>query len=204
MNKNKLLIISILVIVVGFIFNKPSKDVRYGPGVMAPDQPLQTATDHAAFKHENFKFVPMADFDVQAKVLSKESYSFDQESKLSQFDLALGWGRMSDEAILKDIKISQRNRFYFWHVDEFIIPRAEIEQNSANMHMIPSSEYIERQLEKVKPGQVIRFSGMLVNIFRDDGWRWKSSLTRNDTGSGACEVVWLEDFEILSESELSM
>ena len=127
-----------------------------------------------------------------------------QESKISQVDLALGWGRMSDEAILKDIKISQRNRFYYWQVDEFIIPRAEIERNSANMHMIPSSEYIEYQLDKVKPGQVIRFNGMLVNVIRDDGWRWKSSLSRKDTGGGACEVVWLEDFEILSESDLSL
>jgi hypothetical protein len=25
-----------------------------------------------------------------------------------------------------------------------------------------------------------------------DGWRWRSSLTREDTGAGACELVWVE------------
>ena len=39
----------------------------------------------------------------------------DRESDLAPVDLALGWGRMSDEAILKDIQISQSGRFYFWH-----------------------------------------------------------------------------------------
>jgi hypothetical protein len=30
-----------------------------------------------------------------------------------------------------------------------------------------------------------------------DGWRWRSSLTRNDTGAGACEVIFVRDFQVL-------
>ena len=55
-------------------------------------------------------------------------------------DLALGWGRMSDSDVLAKIDITQSGRFYYWHVDDFPIPRREIETSSANMHMIPSDD----------------------------------------------------------------
>jgi hypothetical protein len=29
-----------------------------------------------------------------------------------------------------------------------------------------------------------------------DGWRWRSSLTREDVGNGACELVWVERIEV--------
>ena len=76
---------------------------------------------------------------------------------------------MSDEAILKDIKISQSNRFYYWHVDELPIPRREIETHSANMHMIPADGAIESTLKSIRPRQVVKISGYLVQINASDG-----------------------------------
>ena len=32
----------------------------------------------------------------------------------------------------------------------------------------------------------------LIEVRGADGWRWRSSLTREDTGAGACELVWVE------------
>jgi hypothetical protein len=43
----------------------------------------------------------------------------------------------------------------------------------------------------------VRLSGYLVEVLGDDGWRWVSSLTREDTGTGACEVIWVEQIELL-------
>jgi hypothetical protein len=76
--------------------------------------------------------------------LSSERYSLGREADLSPVDLALGWGKMSDEAVLSKINITQSNRFYYWHVDAFPIPRREIEINSANMHMIPADDRIKK------------------------------------------------------------
>ena len=88
--------------------------------------------------------------------MAAEHYSLGREADLSPVDLALGWGKMSDEAILKDIKISQSNRFYYWRVDEFPIPRREIEMQSANMHMIPADAQIEKILKSIRPGQMVK------------------------------------------------
>ncbi len=200
MNSNKIGIISLILIVGGIILNNPFSTVTYGPGVIAPNDPLQKSTNTDSFYYNDIEVKPQASFTIEAKVLSKENYSFDAGSKVAPIDLALGWGRMSDESILSDINISQRNRFFFWHVDQFPIPRKEIERHSANMHIIPSNDAIARQLDKIKAGQLVRFSGYLVNLKRADGWYWKSSLSRNDTGGGACELVWVEEFEIISHN----
>jgi hypothetical protein len=99
--------------------------------------------------------------------------------------------------VLDKIRISQSNRFYFWHVDAFPIPRQDIERSSANMHMIPADGLIERRLKAVRPGQTVRIDGWLVEAQANDGWRWRSSLTRDDTGAGACEVIFVRDLQVL-------
>ena len=116
----------------------------------------------------------------------------DREAELAPVDLALGWGPMANPTVIEQVKISQSNRFYHWHVDQFPIPRRDIEVNSANMHMVPASADVERALRAIRPGVKVSFSGYLIEARAPDGWRWKSSLTREDTGAGACELVWVE------------
>ena len=58
--------------------------------------------------------------------------------------------------------------------------------------MIPASPEIDRRLRAVRAGDVIRLRGYLVRVEATDGWQWRSSLSRADTGAGACELVLLE------------
>jgi len=102
---------------------------------------------------------------------------------------------MSDSAVLAKITISQSNRFYYWHVDQFPIPRREIETSSANMHMIPADDSVLRSLRRVRQGQLVHLKGFLVDATRPNGWYWHTSMTRDDTGDGACELVYVESVE---------
>jgi hypothetical protein len=174
--------------------------VTRGAGVVATQQPsqqpMQNSSHKQAFNHNGYQITPLEDFSIEARVLAAKDYNFGREADLSPVDLALGWGSMSDEAVLKDIKISQSNRFYFWRVESFPIPRKDIETQSANMHMIPADSQVERTLKSVRPGQVVKLTGYLIEAKADDGWRWKSSLTRNDTGNGACEVVFVKTLSV--------
>ena len=167
--------------------------IELGPGVHAPDTPEQQALDSPeSFAMNGYRITPLAKFRIRAKVLSREDYRFGREADLSPLDLAFGWGRMSDEAVLRNITISQSGRWYHWRSDSFPIPRREIETSSANMHMVPANEQVARQLAEVDEHDRIRIVGQLVDISAADGWRWRSSRTRTDTGNGACELVLLE------------
>lgn len=99
---------------------------------------------------------------------------------------------MSDQTIVDKIDISQRRRWFFWKTDSFPFPRKELEASSANMHIIPANDQIEDVLDDILVGEIILLEGYLVAVKADDGWKWKSSLSREDTGGGACEVVWVE------------
>jgi hypothetical protein len=39
---------------------------------------------------------------------------------------------------------------------------------------------------------MVSLSGYLVEINGANNWRWRSSLSRTDTGQGACEVFYVE------------
>lgn len=163
------------------------------PGVLAPDAPTQIDLDDGAtLQRGDVMLVTRARFELTARVLSREDYHFDAGASLAPVDLTLGWGRMSDSAVLSQIQISQGGRFYHWRVTQFPIPRREIERSSANMHMIPADATARHELDEVRPGEVIHLEGFLVDASRADGWRWRTSMTRDDTGDGACELVYVE------------
>jgi hypothetical protein len=186
------LIIFVALVGFGAFKHFSQQPVLHGNGIIASQQPIQVSSNSGETILNGYKITPLESFKIEARVLAAEHYSFGREADVSPVDLALGWGSMSDEAVLSKIKISQSNRFYYWHVDEFPIPRREIETQSANMHMIPADAQIEKTLKSIRPGQIVKLSGDLVQVNASDGWYWKSSLTREDTGAGACEVIYVK------------
>lgn len=160
---------------------------------MAPEPPQQTPIKNPIpFPVDHYMITPLAEFEITAKVLSRERYRFDKEADLSPIDFALGWQYMSDEETLQHISVSQGHRWFNWQADQLPIPQAEISASAANMHLIPADDNIRAQLLDVKQGSVISLVGQLVEVHdTQEQWRWSSSLTRGDTGAGACEIIWV-------------
>jgi hypothetical protein len=159
-------------------------------------EPIQTDPTKKTFVFKDYSITPLADFEITAKILSREKYYLGEESNLAPVDLALGWGRMADDNVLKTISISQSNRWYYWETKELPIPQREIETHSANMHMIPKDDRVKSILLNAKKGDIINIKGALVRVDKGDNWHWQSSLSRDDTGDGACEVVFVESAQI--------
>ncbi len=164
------------------------------PRVEANSEPLQSPVPASmpAFQLAVAQLQPLAGFSVDARVLSREDYSIGRAARLSPTDLALGWGRMREDAVLSHLAISQSARWYEyrWSGDP-PLPLSEIARSSANMHMIPADRFSAEALHHVHVGDHIRVDGWLVEATTPDGWTWRSSLTRDDVGDGACEVVYV-------------
>ncbi len=176
------------------------RPLSHEPGILAPHAPIQLpAPEGMLFMHEDYLIQPLARFEVHARVLARERYFLGRETDLAPFDLALGWGQMSDERVLSHFSFSQSSRWYWWRADPMPIARQEIIRSSANMHMVPADDYIARQIKRVRTGSLVKFKGYLIEAQGDDGWRWRSSLSRTDSGNKACEVVFVKDFEVLEE-----
>lgn len=176
----------------------PERVIEHPPGVLCPAPPEQAPPSRRTpWLVEEYMITPLADFRLRGRVLHRKEYTFGRESDLSPVDLAMGWGRMSDERVLEHLDISQGSRWYRWKpASSLPIPRREVERSSANMHIIPANEDVRAQLDQIARGSIIDMDGYLVKATRDDGWRWVSSLSRNDVGAGACEIVWVERLEV--------
>ncbi|MBI1216782.1 MAG: hypothetical protein GC185_13315 [Alphaproteobacteria bacterium] len=157
------------------------------------DPPVQTnLTDGPSFGMNGYTLHAVARYAVTARVLHTSRYFLDTESKLSPIDFALGWSLMSNKDVISRLSISQGGRFYHWHTDDYPIPRADIEHESANTHIIPATKDIADRAKSVSAGDVVTMAGYLVNVSGPNGWYWHTSLTRNDTGDGACEVFYVQ------------
>ena len=193
----KTIIASAILIIILVYFLYPDTVIRFPPGITAPDQPMQTnLTSNKEWTAEEFTIQALAEYYIKARVLSRNNFSLGIESELSPFDLALGWGPMSDQSVIDYIDISQRNRWYRWQADILPIPSRDVSLNSANVHIIPKDKTIEEKFDKVYKGSMVELKGYLVKITKADGWHWISSLKRDDNGGGSCELFWVEEVSI--------
>ena len=172
--------------------------VHPADGMVAPDEPRQSAApDPAAIRRGRWLLTPRADYEITARILSREDYRFDRLADLAPQDLALGWGPMSDNQILAAFDIEQSARFYTWRPHGILpVARETVISHSANTHLIPADDHIGSQLARLRVGEVVHLGGVLVDGHRDDGAWVRTSLTRTDSGAGACEVLLVRSVEV--------
>lgn len=191
-------LIIVIVLISGVYVWQQNHEVIHPPGIVAPDPPIQETMERGKpIRHRGYFLTPVARFETESRVLAKKFYSTDRTADLAPYDLAVGWGPMSDTSILDQFSIKQVNRAYAWSTDHYPIPYEDVVSNSTNMHIVPANAKISKALNRVRAGHIIRLRGYLVNVLANDGSRWKTSLTRRDAGIGACEIVWVESLEIV-------
>ena len=192
MKLGRWIFVSIVVIALAWWF-WPEPAVSHPPGILVKEEPEQLPPGNASrITKEGFTIIPLAKFRVRAVVLHRERYRFDRGSSLSPLDLALGWGPMSDQSVIDQLDVSQSYRWYHWKAQRLPISAGEIITHSANMHMIPASDDVEETLLSAIRGDIVDLQGYLVEVHGEKGWKWVSSLRRDDTGDGSCELVYVE------------
>jgi hypothetical protein len=180
------------------------RPITYPAGVLIDSEPAQLAIadGEPVMTHGEYHLKPLARFSLDARVLHRKVYGYDRSSKLVPVDLALGWGPMSDQAVLDHLKISQSMRFYWY---EYQLPppiaREQMVSHSTNLHVIPATAAIASFCKSLRQGELIHLKGELVEATGPEIGTWRSSLTRTDTGNGACELMLVEDCSKLNPGE---
>lgn len=175
-----------------------NRPVAAPEGILAAQDPEQIdVADGETLQIDRWTLKVRAHYRITARILGLERYHFDALAGLIPEDLALGWGPMSSSATLRFVEISQSNRFYYWRVPAAApISREAIIVHSANTHVIPADALVARELGRLRPGETVTLTGDLVDAARPDGAYIHTSMTRSDTGPGACEVMLVRDVEV--------
>ena len=128
-----------------YAYHRLNPPVSYPPGVLVASDPVQTdaSLDDAELTYGKFQLKPLAHFSLDARVLHRKIYRYDRGAALVPVDLAVGWGPMSDQAVLDRLKISQSFALLLLRIQgQPPIAREEITSHATNLHLIPSSKEI--------------------------------------------------------------
>ena len=165
-------------------------------GHAAPVEPWQSSDDlPASWTDGEYTFQPLARFTIRALVLGRRDYD-DEVSSFCPTDLALGWGWMSDAELVAHTDVTYQQRWIDvrWPVKTPVTP-AELLRSCTNLHAIPASNLVRARLREVSRHEIVELTGYLVTVVHRDGREWKTSLSRDDEGMGACEVMWIEGLQ---------
>jgi hypothetical protein len=171
-------------------------------------EPLQTTTTQAPFavqfKDVQYDISPIYEYEIYGVVVSYRQHDGDQmlhkswNDHLNVADICVVWGSNASELPL--------NAFKFWN-GQFTCNLETRDQAAweqfdgnklSNNHLLSADEYIRDVISDVKIGDKVRVRGSLSS-YGTDGRRIRGSSTvRTDTGNGACETIYVEDFSIIS------
>ena len=155
-------------------------------------EPIQVDLEKTKIIKRNFENVYLdvvATYEISGRVTNTHKYnSLNTITQTSPLDVTITWGKTATNKTNKNVKyysIGDR------HVYNKILDLEGYNNNEmSNNHLIPESNKIKEELNMIKIGDYIKLEGMLVNI-KTKNSSMSTSVYRDDTGSGACEVMYV-------------
>ncbi len=181
------------------------------------NEPLQTetgSTDIIKFSKNGYDYelTQLYDYDISGLVVHKMNYSWFtiyKGEKVFSTDLCLIWGDNIKSKVFKNNSVKFYQDCRWCNVEWYGNVDFNLNQLSNN-HLIVITPVLLNKIAAISSGDQVRIKGKLVYAkarpsgkTRDEdsnGFEWRSSVTRNDTGAGACEVIFVEDAQILAKA----
>lgn len=179
-------------------------------------EPVQRDLNMNTFQIEKGEFIytinPKYSYELYGLIVADYNSDswFDLTHKadpLNTEDICVIWGDNIKIGIYKDMKFSHGEFTCYWKFNKKIDPSqySDFKQNQiSNNHLLPKDNAISEKIKKAKIGDQIYFKGYLVDynvhLLSGSNQTRNTSITRDDTGNGACEVVYVTDFQIIKKN----
>lgn len=184
------------VLILGWMGMSRPSGIPAGEPLDLTVHPVQRWTDREPFRTAGFRLLPRAEYEIAARVTGLARYRFDPWASLAPVDAVLTWGELTEPPYRGRVSYDQLSRYYFWSTRARDLDLRTIATRSANVHLLPATETLRRVLVGLEVGDRVRLRGLLVDAVGDDGAQLRTSITRGDTGPGACEVLWVEEARV--------
>lgn len=172
-------------------------------------EPDQRPTDRLPFQTTvggiTYTVRPIFAYDLSGLVVSRHDadtwWDWIHEAwndKLNVTDLCVVWGTNARTGIYREIDFSSGEFQCFAQTGSSAAWAAFDMTSLSNNHLLSDDPAIARVLRDARVGDQIRLRGYLAEYSHDHGFRFVrgTSVTRTDTGNGACETVFVTDAEI--------
>lgn len=116
-------------------------------------------------------------------------------------DVCVIWGKNVETGVYKRMTFRNRDFTCFYRYPDRETAELFTENCLSNNHLLPADPLVAAAVRKARKGDQVHFKGWLVSYGQKGApYSRGSSTVRNDRGNGACEVVYVTEFEILREA----
>jgi len=192
----------------GFLFRDQLPSLQYIQSQLFKE-PVQEKTNRAAFDVNagsiDYKVKPLFDYELYGLVVSKhDSDSWldyahrDSNDKLNVADLCVVWGHNLSNGVYQKLKYSSGQWTCFVSSKNMEEWQMFSMENFSNNHLLTNDPMIAKNIRSVRVGDQIYLKGVLSEYEHHHGGYFKrgTSITRTDTGDGACETIFVDSFRI--------
>ncbi|CAN5222808.1 hypothetical protein BH10PSE17_BH10PSE17_28350 [soil metagenome] len=173
-------------------------------------EPDQTQTRLAPFSTEvggiQYQIKPVFDYAIEGLVVSEhDSGGFfdiihaDWNDNLNVVDLCVVWGANASDGAYEKMEFSSGQFVCYFNTHDRQAAQPQYFRALSNNHLLTDDPVIARRLRNVRIGDQISLRGQLVEYSHDHGFAFHrgTSTTRDDTGDGACETIFVRQFSVL-------
>lgn len=172
--------------------------------------PQQTPTSRAPFSilwnDVDYRIEPEYDYDLSGMVVSYRHHDGSSRmhrlanDHLNMADICIVWGETARSRYL--------DRLEFWNgVFTCNVKTSDSEAwasfdmtELSNNHLLSNDEDVRDRVLDVQIGDQVRVRGVLAGYGSGGGNKRGTSTTRSDSGDGACETIFIDEFEIVKEA----
>ncbi|MCO6431446.1 MAG: hypothetical protein J5J00_11345 [Deltaproteobacteria bacterium] len=205
-----LIVISLAVL----LFSGTCKDRLPEPEKLLPAiaaEPVQDNKEQLPFdfKYMGTRYVvyPQASYELSGLLVSHNDITawwdiYHDENSVDIKDICVVWGENLQPGVYKEVE------FYNESVSCHYRPLTQKSQLAfnprqfSNNHLLSGDETVRDTIRNLKIGDQIKIRGRLVN-YHQAGYSElvrRTSLTRSDTAGGACEVIYVDELEVVSRA----
>jgi hypothetical protein len=173
------------------------------------DEPLQHPLEQPPFHVDQggvrYLVTPLHRYKLHGLVVSRRAHDGDRmlhrrwNDHLNVADVCVVWGDNAG-AHLAAFDFWSGQFTCFFRTDDAAAWRAFRPEQMANNHLLSDQALLRERISTVRVGDQIRVEGYLASYSNDSGFQRGTSVTRSDTGNGACETVYVTRFDVVSPS----
>lgn len=183
------------------ILNFTKKTEQYDIKQIIPEPIQKESTGSTTIENDGKKYTInfVAEYTLIGRVVTTQPYFNNSTySKLIPLDVGILWGKTALKKNYQKVtyfSLGTRQLMTLCTNDSYC-KNNEISNN----HLLPKDKQIKKEMFLIKEGDYIKIEGYLINIVGDD-YSQGSSTTRNDTGNGACETIYVTNITWLTDKK---
>lgn len=176
-------------------------------------EPIQETSEPQAFtttiKGYTYTLSPRATYAIAGLVVSQHRGDallnlYHQADPGNIKDVCVVWGEAITNGSYRKVEFwsGEFTCSYRW---SGILAPPFIAEKMSNNHLIPATPAVAAQIDAIHVGDQIRMTGLLVDYqVAKDGreiFTRRTSLIRNDTDNGACEILYVTDLAVIARGD---